>query len=56
MNEFQKASYLRNRARGFSCSDDLWNRIHQKTKGNISASTFIRIAVEDKLGEDYGHS
>ncbi len=56
MNEFQKASYLRNRARGFSCSDQLWERIQGKTKGTISVSTYIRKAVEEKLGEEYGRS
>ncbi|MEK6867183.1 MAG: hypothetical protein AABX98_00025 [Nanoarchaeota archaeon] len=49
MNDYQKPSYIRNRARGFSCSDYLWNRIQMKTKGVISASTYIRKAVEKEL-------
>ncbi len=49
MNEFQKASYIRNRARGFSCSDQLWEQIQTKTKGAISVSTYIRKAVEKEL-------
>ncbi len=46
---YKKASYIRHRARGFSCSDQLWERIQTKTKGAISASTYIRKAVEREL-------
>jgi hypothetical protein len=45
----------RNRARTFSCSDELWEKIEKSTNDCISVSKFIRDAVEDKIGyqEEY---
>lgn len=42
-------SYEKNRCRGFSCSDKLWERLVESCNNAISVSTFIRMAVEEKL-------
>ncbi len=38
-----------NRRRSFSCSDELWERIQKATNDVISVSSFIRMAVDEKL-------
>ncbi|MDP2750176.1 MAG: hypothetical protein Q8O89_05065 [Nanoarchaeota archaeon] len=42
----------RNDSRTFSCSDELWEEMLKATRGLTSVSSFIRIAVDEKLRKD----
>ena len=48
-NNFQRSAYRRLRMRGFSCSDELWERLLRTTKDSISVNTFIRKAILKEL-------
>ncbi len=39
-------------SRTFSCSDELWEEMLKATRGVISASSYIRMAIDEKLRKD----
>lgn len=43
---------LRGERRSFHCPNKIWKEINKKCKGVIPASTFIRMAILEKLIRD----
>lgn len=49
--ELSERQRKRNRRMSFSCSQELWESIEERTDNVISNSLFIRQAIEEKLNK-----